>query len=239
MLYLIKKNNVNIYDIPIAEITRQYIEWLEQAQRVQLDGLTEFFLMASQLLYLKSKLLLPVEVDLENEIEDPRKDLVEKLIEYQRIKKLSDLMQEKEAQTQWKIERKKKQRLLPFDNDEAMWERIDVWDLVVSFQTMIKAISSERILDLYESVSINEKIALLDELTEQRDCVSFSDLIVHEGSVMEIICSFLAILDSVKVKKVLIFQNRFFGEIQIRKNPDFSLLLSKEAGTDRVEGSSC
>lgn len=221
LLFLIKKNDVNIYDIPVAEITEQYVEWLEYAEDINLDGLTDFYIMASTLLYIKSRMLLPVEVDLDDEIEDPRKELVDKLIEYQRIKKLTDLMQDKEKESEWVIERKKKQRVLPFSEKEEMWEQIDVWDLVVSFKNMIKTISSERILDLYEEVSINEKISLIEEMLDERESILFTDLIVSETSIMEVICSFLAILDSVKLKKIRMFQNRFFGDIQIRKNPDY------------------
>lgn len=218
LLFLIKKNDINIYDIPISEITKQYLQWLTYAEGRNLENLTEFYLMASTLLYIKSKMLLPVEVNLEDEIEDPRKELVEKLIEYQRIKKLTDLMEEREKESQWVIERIKKQRTLPFEETEDMWEQLDVWDLVCSFQKLITNFSAGAIYDIYEEVSINEKITLIDELLEKQEVISFSDLIIAKSSLMEIICSFLAILDSVKLKKILIFQNKFFGDIQIRKN---------------------
>jgi len=221
LLFLIKKNDVNIYDIPISEITEQYLQYIKYAESINLDNLTDFYLLATTLLYIKSRMLLPVEINLEDEIDDPRKELVDKLIEYQRIRKLSDLMQKKEEESEWVIERKKKQRVLPFEETEEMWEQIDIWDLVVSFKTMIKAISSERIIDLYEEVSINEKIAYIDELIENEGSFLFMDLIVKKTSLMEVICSFLAILDSVKLKKIVIFQNRFFGDIKIAKNPNF------------------
>lgn len=221
LLFLIKKNDINIYDIPISEITEQFVKWIEYAENVELENLTEFYLMASTLLYIKSRMLLPVEIDLEDEIDDPRTGLVEKLIEYQRIKKLTDLMQEKEKESEWVIERKKKQRVLPFAETEEMWEQIDIWDLVVSFKNMVKSISAERIIDIYEEVSINEKISLMDEMLEDHESLLFTDLIIKKTSMMEVICSFLAILDSVKLKKIIIFQNRFFGDIQIRKNPDY------------------
>lgn len=222
LLYLIAKNDVNIYDIPIAEITCQYLAWIENAETKDLDNLTDFYLMASKLLWIKSRMLLPVEVKLEDEIEDPRRELVEKLIEYQRIKKLTDLMEEKEKESEWVIERKRKQRILPFSDSEQMWDEIDVWDLLSSFQNMIKSLSLERIVDLHEEVSINEKITLLEEFIETRDSILFTDLIIHKTSMMEVICAFLAILDCVKLKKVIIFQNRFFGDIQIRKNPHYN-----------------
>ena len=98
LLFLIKKNEINIYDIPISDITEQYLEYLDYAVSLNLDSLTEFYELAAHLIYIKSKMLLPVEVDLDNEdIEDPRMELVNKLIEYQKFKKLSVLMEKKKV----------------------------------------------------------------------------------------------------------------------------------------------
>ena len=113
LLFLIKKNEVNIYDIPIGDITEQYLEYLDYAVTLNLDSLTEFYELAAHLVYIKSKMLLPIEVDLEDEdIEDPRIELVNKLIEYQQFKKLSVLMEEKESEAEWFFERKKIQHAL-------------------------------------------------------------------------------------------------------------------------------
>ena len=90
LLFLIKKNEVNIYDIPIGQITEQFLEYLDFAVTTDLENLTDFYSMASDLIYIKSRMLLPVEISFgEEELEDPRQELVEKLIEYQKFKKLS------------------------------------------------------------------------------------------------------------------------------------------------------
>jgi segregation and condensation protein A len=214
LLFLIRKNEINIYDIPIAQITEQYIQYLQYAARLDLDDMTEFQIMAATLIYIKSRILLPVEMDMD-EIDDPRQELVEKLIEYQRIKKLSELMEERGREAEWVIERKKLQRPLPFKEDE-LWEKIDVWDLLKIFSSLISSISGENIIDLYEEVSINEKTALLAELLEDRSECSFTDLVVRRGSLMDIICAFLALLEAVKMRIVRIYQNRMFGDILIR-----------------------
>ena len=215
LLFLIKKNEINIYDIPIATITEQYLEYTSYATKVDLDNITDFYLMAATLLYIKSRLLLPLEISLDEELEDPRRELVEQLIEYQKYRKLSELMELKEKESEWVIEREKKQRILPFaDND--IWEQISVWDLLTTFSTIISSISCEKIIDLYEEVSINEKIALVHEILENKAEFAFTDLIVRGGSIMEIICSFLAILELVKDKQVVVLQNKLFGDIHIR-----------------------
>ncbi len=215
LLFLIKQSEINIYDIPIATITEQYLEYLSYATRIDLGDITEFYVMASTLLYIKSRMLLPVEINLDEELEDPRKELIEKLIEYQKYKKLSELIEEKEKEAEWGIKREKQQRILPFP-DEEIWEQISVWDLLTTFSTIISSISSEKIIDLYEEVSINEKITLIHEYLESKGEFRFTDIIVRENSIMEIICSFLAILEMVKSRQIVIFQNKLFGDIMIK-----------------------
>lgn len=215
LLFLIKKNEVNIYDIPVAQITEQYLEYLSYANEIDLDDLTDFHAMAATLLYVKSRMLLPVEMELDDDIEDPRQELVDKLIEYQKFKKLSELMEDKERESEWVMERKKIQRALPFA-DDGLWEKVDVWDLLKTFSGLMTSLTSERIIDLYEEVTINEKVALMTELLEEKGECSFTDLIVRNGSVMDIVCAFLAVLEAVKYRMISIYQNRMFGDIMIR-----------------------
>lgn len=219
LLFLIKKNEINIYDIPVAEITAQYLQYLEYATDLDLDNLTEFYNLAATLLYIKSRMLLPVEVVDDDEVEDPRRELVDKLIEYQKFKKLSDLMVEKEHEAEWVIERQKIQRQLPFQ-DEEMWEEIKVWDLLKTFSSLMSSLSSERIIDLYEEVSVNEKITLVGELLERDGECGFAQLVTKRRSIMDIVCAFLAILEMVKLKQVSVFQNKLFGDIRIKKAPE-------------------
>ena len=128
LLFLIKKKEINIYDIPIGEITEQFLEYLDYAVSTDLGDLTDFYSMAADLLYIKSKMLLPMETILDDgELEDPRQELVDKLIEYQKFKKLSALMEEREDQNEWSFERKRVQRLLPFEEEE-LWDYIDEWE---------------------------------------------------------------------------------------------------------------
>jgi segregation and condensation protein A len=215
LLSLIKMNEINIYDIPIARITEQYLEYLELAVKVDLENITEFYLMAATLLYIKSRMLLPVEMDLSEDFDDPRKELVDKLIEYQRIKKLSDMIGEKEKEAEWFFERKSRQRILPFA-DEELWQEIEVWDLLRTFSAIIGSLSSEKILDLYEEVSVNEKLTLIQEYLDTKTEFLFTDLIIRPESLTDIICAFLAILEAVKGRVIRIYQNTLFGDIRIQ-----------------------
>jgi segregation and condensation protein A len=178
-------------------------------------------------------MLLPVEIDLD-EIEDPRQELVTKLIEYQKFKKLTELMEERGREAEWVIERKKFQRPLPFGEDN-LWEELDVWDLVKTFSTLMSSVSgkdgqNQAIIDLYEEVSINEKITLLSELLETRGECGFADLVSHRGSLMDKICAFLALLEAVKLRMIRVYQNRMFGDILIKPR-------RQENGTNGTEGS--
>jgi segregation and condensation protein A len=217
LLFLIKKNEINIYDIPIAEITEQYLQYLTFASELNLEEVSEFHAMAATLLLIKSRMLLPVEVDIDDEDEDPRQELVEKLMEYQKFKKLSELMEEKEREAEWVIERKKLQRALPFA-DEDLWEKVDVWALLKTFSHLMATVSKEKIIDMYEEITVNEKMTFLSELLETRGECSFADLVIRHGSVLDIVCAFLAVLEAVKLRIVVIFQNRMFGDIIIRPN---------------------
>jgi segregation and condensation protein A len=218
LLFLVKKNDVNIYDIPIAEITEQFLAYLCAADTLDLDDASEFHALASDLLYIKSRMLLPVEIGVEDDMEDPRQGLVEKLIEYQQFKKLSELMEEREREVELIVERTKPERDLPFADDE-LWQKVDVWDLLRTFSALMHNITSERIIDLYEEVSVNEKIALMTELLEDRGECTFADLVASRHSVADIVCAFLAILEAVKIRMILIFQNTMYGDIRIKPAP--------------------
>ena len=216
LLFLIKKNEINIYDIPIAEVTEQFLEYLDYAVTTDLDSLTEFYSMAADLLYIKSRMLLPVEsVFDDEELEDPRQELVDKLIEYQKYKKLSVLMEEREDDNEWSVERKKIQRVLPFEEEE-LWEQVDTWSLMKTFSKLISAYSQEQILSMYEEISVSEKITLMNEFLEDKGECFFTDLIVRKDNLMDIVCAFMAILEAVKFKMACIYQNRMFGDIKIR-----------------------
>ena len=218
LLHLINKNEVNIYDIPISEITEQFLEYLDYVISPDLDNLVDFYAMATDLIYIKSRMLLPInEDDVESEeIEDPRAELVEKLIEYQKYKKLTALMEEKEEETEWFFERKKMQVSLPFE-DNGLWERVNTWDLLKTFSNLISSYNKERILSFYEEVSVNEKITLMNEFLEKKGECMFTDLIIRKGNLLDVVCAFMALLEAVKFKIASIWQNRMFGDIKIKK----------------------
>lgn len=216
LLFLIRKSEVNIYDIPIKEITDQYLEILEDEKNKNLEGLSEFYLMATTLLYIKSRMLLPVEVDMEEEAEDPRVDLVAKLIDYQKFKKISELMKDKFVKRELKEDTVRPKRQI-FYNDEV-WDEVDIKDLFSSYKSIKKISQREKIVNIDEEVTINEKITLIDELLETKDEFYFHELVINENSLLEVVCAFLAILDSIKYRVLKVYQNKQYGKILLKKS---------------------
>ena len=246
LLYLVKDSEINIYDIPIAEITEQYLDYLDYAVQTDLSDLSEFYKWAAKLLEIKSRMLLPVEIEYEDdEMEDPRLELVEKLIEYQKFKKLTELMEQKEETSEWSFERNKIQRVLPFEEGENQWEQVDTWELLQQmqklFKNMVSQYSDSTILDMYEEISVNEKITLMNELFEKKNECLFTDLITREGNEMDIICAFMAILEAVKFKMITIMQNKLYGNIKICKRIDgnqnfnnFEITIDKKESVNAI-----
>ncbi len=218
LLFLIKRNDMNIYDIHIASITEQYLECLHSEEGVDLDELSEFYNLAATLLLIKSRMLMPSGDDDDEDFDDPRQSLIEKLIEYQKYKKLSGLMEQREMEVEWTLERSCMQRTLPFPeepDDGSLWVDLDVWDLLRTFSSLVNNVNAERIIDMYEEVTINEKVALMGELLAKKGHFSFIELITRPRSALDLACAFLAMLESVKNKLIRIKQHRLFGDIQI------------------------
>lgn len=218
---LIRENHYNVYDIPISDITEQYLDYLDYAINPDLQDLSEFYSWAAKLIHIKSRMLLPVEVSYDDDesMEDPRLELVDQLIEYQKFKKLSVLMEEQEEQNEWCFERRKIERLLPFEESEDMWEKMDTWALLESMQKIFSSINNlntaDRILAPAEEITPNEKIALMNELLDRKGECMFTDLITRLGNLLDVVCAFMAILEAVKLQMADIYQNKMFGDIKI------------------------
>ena len=220
LLALIQKAEVNIYDIPISEITDQFLEYLHHAKEIGLGDLSEFYKMAAELIWIKSQMMLPIK-DLEfgDEYQDPREELVERLLEYSKFKKYSELLMGNEGSGNFNIERKTSEFQLPF-SDEELWEDVTTKDLMETFMQMMKSydIIDEKVFNVYENVSEKEKLALMTELFEKKDQIMFSDLFVKRTP-EHIICAFLAVLEAVKDKIILVEQDKLFGDMILTRRP--------------------
>jgi segregation and condensation protein A len=237
LLHLVQQAQVNLYDIPIGEITDQFLSYLDSAEDFDLDDLTEFYAMAAHLIYLKSKMLLPVDEEHQDDDEffELRDELVHRLLEYQKYKQYTALLSDTDQNRDLFIQRRKSQFMLPFE-DQALWQDVNVWDLLKTFSNLLRSISFEQVFNVYEEVTTKQKLALMAELFESYEEISFGDLVIHRDSPMDIICAFLAILEAVKFRMISIHQHALFGDIVIRKEEDFSAenLEEEDFGEDET-----
>ena len=220
LLALIQKAEVNIYDIPVSMITDQFLEYLHHAKEIGLGDLSEFYKMAAELIWIKSQMMLPIDVEFGEEYTDPRDDLVERLLEYSKYKKYSELLVGSAESDEIPIIRKPSEFQLPF-SDEKLWEDVTTKDLMNTFMEMMKSYDfvEEKVFNVYENVTEKEKIALMSELFEDHEQILFSDLFVKRTP-EHIICAFLAVLEAVKDKMILVEQSVPFGDMTLTRRPE-------------------
>ena len=227
LLYLIEKNKVNIYDIPIVEITAQYMEYVAQMKKDNLDTLSEFLVMAATLLDIKSKMLLPRKEEEEEEQEDPRAELVQQLLEYKMYKCMANELKDRQLDA-GKVWYKKKDipdEVLAYEEpvnlDELVGD-IRLSDLNRIFQSIMKR-QEEKIDKVRskfgkiekEEVNLPEKMDYVKAYARENKHFSFKDLLLKENSKMQVIVSFLAILELMKIGVIRIVQEDIFDDILI------------------------
>ena len=238
LLELIQKSEVNIYDIPIAVITDQFLDYIRSVESMGLEDLTDFYHMAADLLYIKSKMLLPIEFDEDEELfQDPRADLVQRLLEYQKFKRYSQILYESENVEEFVIQRKKMQFLLPFA-DQELWTDFGVQDLLDTYVGLMKGLAklSPRVFNVFEEVTVDEKTALLLELLEDRDKILFSELCVKKENVDHVVCAFLALLESIHHGFVTYSQSVPYADFYIiKKKQQFNANLASEIDQEADE----
>ena len=217
LLYQIQKAEVNIYNIPIAEITEQFIGYIN-THKATLRNLADFYRMAADLLYIKSRMLLPVEVEFDEEYEDPRRELVDRLLDYQKFRKYTDLLMSVATSDSFYIPRHENLFALPFE-DEELFKGVTLQTLLDTYRSLVEQIAPNKIFNVYEEVTVKEKIALMQELLEKQGTIRLTDLIVDASNPLHIICSFMAILESCKFGMIYIRQDETYGDITITAKP--------------------
>ena len=217
LLFLISKNDANIYDIPISLITEQFLGYIEE-NKTEIDDLADFYRMAAELLYIKTKLLLPHETELDEEYEDPRQDLVDRLIDYQKYRKYTDLLTGVDKGGRIYISRPENLFAIPFE-DKELFQGVTLSDLFRTFSDILKKTPPSKIFNIYQSVSVKEKRALMAELLEDREEINIEDLIVDFNNPLHVICSFMAILEAAKDQTIIFRQEKEYGTIYIMRRP--------------------
>ena len=224
LLYLIKKNELGITDISISEVTEQYMQYIEMMQMLNLDIVGDFLVMAATLMQIKSRMLLPPDPsEEEEEEEDPREELVERLLEYKKFKEIADDLKDKESLRQDQFARlvdEEKTKQMKEEAKEVYYD-VNLFDLITAFK---KALSNVPKKDVYEvekeEFTIDQKIHDILHLLLDRAHVSLDNLFVRSRSKMEIIVTFMAILELIRLKEIVAVQRRPFEEIEVMRNTE-------------------
>jgi len=213
LLFLIRKKKIDIHDIPIAIITRDYLEYLDKKEQINLDREAEFLLIASLLIYIKSQMLLPREQEA-GERDDPRQVLIDRLLEYQKIKVASTLLREKEEDQQQRWMR----TFLPpvAKPEEAELLVVSLFDLAESFFLLMKRKEQENFRVIKgKDVSVEQKIKEIISFLEKNGSMDFLEYFSAQESMEEALVSFFCLLELIKNHLVLAVQEQLFQTIRV------------------------
>ncbi len=223
LLYLVKKEEVDIHQVNLTKIATQFIEYVDLMRVFDLEIAGEFLVMASTLMYIKSRELLPADQQVvaedEDEGEDPRWELIRRLVEYKKFKDVAAELQEREGEQEHIYPR------LPgkpefADATPAPRAAVSVFDLVNAVNGILKRFANQDSRDVYEDKwTVSEKIESIRALVQTRPLVKFSELFAAAQSRAEVVVTFLAMLELIRLRQLVIEQSEAFAEIEIRPGP--------------------
>lgn len=230
LLHLIEKNKVDIYDIPIVEITNQYLEYIKAMQEADMNVMSEFLVMAATLVDIKCKMLLPAEVNEEGEEEDPRAELVQKLLEYKMYKYMSFELKDMQLDTGFSIckaetlPKEVKDYKDPINYEELIGDmNLNKLHEIFNFMMQRKEDKIDPVRSQYgniekDEVDMEAKSAYIENYLVLKKKFSFRELLEKQNSKVELIVTFLIILELMKIGKITIVQNNLFDDIMITAN---------------------
>jgi len=223
LLYLIKRGEFNIQDIPIAVITEQYLGYMELMRMLDLDIAGEFLVMAATLMHIKSKMLLPPEeLEEEHEEEDPREELVKKLLEYRKFKEAAEHLKAKEEQQKDVFSRPGTKHITEAEEEkDELYFEANIFDLLSAFSKVLKEVPKNKFYEVIkDEVTVSEKIHEIFHILVKKPVIYFLDLFDKVKNKIDIIATFLALLELIRMKEVLVRQDKVFGDIKIIRNSE-------------------
>lgn len=241
LLDLIRRNQINISDIPIAQITAQYMEYMDKAASLDMELGSEFVYMAATLIHIKSKMLLPKDPELEkiSPEEDPRKELVERLLEHERYKGAAEMLQQKRLLEEAAWSNPSIRQFLTEEEVINPGLAVTLFDLVKTFQTVLERAKNRPTYQIArEDVSVPEMIRFVRDVLKNAkggQAVSVTQLLEQQQSRRGMLCLFLALLELVKRQAILLQQAEAFGDISIRASDQFDEALGSEQAIAAVE----
>jgi segregation and condensation protein A len=224
LLYLIKRDEVDIYDIPIERITNQYMEYLNVMKMLDLNIAGEFIVMAATLMMIKSRMLLPVDEreEIEEEEADPRWDLVRQLVEYKKFKDIANQLQEREFHQENIFEFGGKSAVvLEADDPGLVMQDVSLFDLIAAFNDVLKSAPPEQIGEIEgDRFTVADKVDYVLKTIREKGEIRFSEMFGKIASRNEIICTFLAMLELLRLRHVKAVQDKNFGEIVLTQSEE-------------------
>jgi len=214
LVHLIKKNEVDIYDIPIALITKQYLDYIQWLKSMNIELAGDFLVMAATLAQVKSKMLLPAAEDDEDQ-EDPRQEITRPLMEYLKLKSAADDLAGRTLLGKDTFTREHGDEDYLSDEDEDMI-KIGLFELIDAFQKILKNVSSDHLVDLTaDNISVKDRISEIVDIFEKQNSVTFNELFSLKADKSDVIVTFLAILEMVRLNLVRMAQNVKTGIIRL------------------------
>ena len=223
LLYLVKRDQLNIYDIPIAQVTEQYLAYLELMRLLDLDIAGEFLVMSATLMQIKSRMLLPRDETIKQQEEesDPREELVQRLLEYQRFKQVASELRQKEQKQQEQF-RRPGGAMTPdnLDSSPEVYFETSIFDLINAFtQALKEEVPRELFYEVIkDEFTIEQKVHDILHLLLDQEVLILNQLFSQAKNRLEIVAIFLAVLELIRVKEIIVRQKRVFAEIEIIRN---------------------
>jgi segregation and condensation protein A len=239
LLDLIRRQQINIYDIPIASITAQYLEYMQRAVELDIELGSEFVFMAATLIHIKSRMLLPRDPELEkiSPEEDPRRELVDRLLEHERFKNAAEMLQQKRMVEEAVWSNPRMGEFL--SEDEAPALAVNLFDLVKTFQQVLERRRDRPTYEVgRETISIPEMIRYLRGVLKRLPAgkaASATDLFEQQRTQRAMICLFLAILELVKIQAIEMTQTDAFGDIGLLRTETFDQTADSEEALAAIE----
>ena len=220
LLFFIKRDELDIYDIPIASITKEFLDYMHFLQQFDLEIAGEFLVMAAELMQIKVKMLLPPEQGEEEEV-DPRANLIQRLVEYKRYKEMSLQMKDREddqLKVHYRGYRSADEHSVEAETGEDMIRDVTFFDLIASFKFAMDRMPKKFVHEIDKiNVTVDEQIAYIEEYFSRRSEATFYDLVKDFTERIRIVVTFLALLEVIRSKKIIIRQLRPFGDLSIMR----------------------
>src|SRR6266581_8297727 len=230
LLDLIRKQDIDIYDIPIARITAQYLAYVETLRELDVNVAAEFIYMAAVLIHIKSKMLLPRDPDAPAAEDDPRSELVNRLLEHEKFKSAAQMLLQKQQIEDAVLTNPSLKEFMDAEGTEPEIAA-DVIDLVKTFQQVLERVRTRPVLNVdEETVTVGQMIDYLRRRLSLEDRpIRLKQLLMRIPSRQALVCMFLALLEMVRLQAIQVRQEKMFGEIAIRKHTHFDEIMNEQS----------